>query len=68
MEIKGEHDTNLIRLHEKLMTGMERRIEKVETNVNKIPWILLGVVVSSAISMINMIVLIMSFTRSSGAG
>jgi len=50
------------------MTGMERRIEKVETNVNKIPWILLGVVVSSAISMINMIVLIMSFTRSSGAG
>lgn len=42
-----EHENNnLIRLHEKRMEMAENRIDRVENDVKKIPWILLIVLVN----------------------
>jgi len=58
-----DHGEDLVRLHERWMTGMENRIGKVESNVNKIPWILLGVFVSSLFSMVNLAILLVQLLR-----
>lgn len=42
-----EHeDHNLIRLHEKRMEMTEDRVERVENDVKKIPWILLIAIIN----------------------
>ena len=60
-----EHGEDLVRLHERWMTLMEKnmdntnkRVNRVESNVNKIPWILLGVIVSSLFSIVNLVILL----------
>ena len=63
MDSKMDHGEDLVRLHERWMTGMENRIGKVESNVNKIPWILLGVFVSSLFSMVNLAILLVQLLR-----
>jgi len=65
MDSKVEHGEDLVRLHERWMTLMEKnmdntnkRVNRVESNVNKIPWILLGVIVSSLFSIVNLVILL----------
>lgn len=51
--------STLVRLHEKWMEGTEKRIERLELNIGKIPWILLGAVLSALLSAINLLVLLL---------
>jgi len=51
-------DFNLIRLHEKWMDTAEQRITRIEKSVNKIPWILLSVVLTGLIGLMNLMVLV----------
>ncbi len=48
------HDTddNLIRLHEQRMGGIEEWCAKLESKVDKIPWILFTVVVNVCLTLV----------------
>ncbi len=59
----GHSSEDLVRLHEKWMTFMENRVGEVERNVNKIPWILLGVLVSSVFSTVNLVVVLVQLLK-----
>ena len=54
--VSGNEGGDIVRLHEKWMDTMDRRVEKVETSINKIPWILLIAVINLAVSLIIIIV------------
>jgi len=42
---------DVVRLHEKWMNGTDRKMEKIENKIGKIPWILLGVAVNIIINL-----------------
>jgi hypothetical protein len=53
------NDGNLIRLHEKWMDFTESRISKIEKSIDKIPWILLSVILTGLIGIMNLMALML---------
>ena len=49
-------DENLIRAHEDRMKALEQWCNKLETKVDKIPWILLTVVINLALSVLSIMI------------
>lgn len=50
-----EPGDDVVRLHEKIMNDMDRRIQTLEKSINKIPWILL---IAAINMMLNLVIII----------
>lgn len=48
-------DNPIVRLHERWMDQMEQRVARIESNLNKIPWILLVAIITAGVSLLNLI-------------
>ncbi len=50
--MEGHTDSYLVKAHEDRMEGIERWCAKLETKVDKIPWILFGVVFNVCLTLV----------------